>query len=160
MIIGLVVGLLAPAGCGGSDTEEGAAAGGAETVDVREIEGVGSVLVDASGSVLYTAEQEADGRIRCVDGCLALWLPLTAPPDGPPVAGDGVAGALSVVERDDGTRQVTYDGAPVYRFSEDGPGEATGDGLEDSFDGQRFTWRAITIGAAAETDAPSGGYGY
>jgi predicted lipoprotein with Yx(FWY)xxD motif len=164
MIIGLVLGLLALAGCGESDAEEGAAAaGGAETVDVRDIDGVGSALVDTSGAVLYTAEQEADGSIKCVEGCLALWLPLEAPPDGPPVAGDGVQGALSVVERDDGTRQVTYDGAPVYRFVEDGPGQATGDGLEDTFGGQLFTWQAITTGAAdgeAGQEAPRGGYDY
>jgi len=157
MIIGLVLGLLALAGCGGSDGDEGAAAGG-ETVEMREIDGVGSALVDTSGAVLYTAEQEADGTIRCVEGCLALWLPLEAPPDGPPVAGDGVEGALSVVERDDGTRQVTYDGAPVYRFVEDGPGEATGDGLEDDFGGQTFTWQAIAT--EAEGEAPSGGFDY
>jgi predicted lipoprotein with Yx(FWY)xxD motif len=141
LIIGLFA-LAALAGCG-SDDDEPAAAVREATVGVSDVDGVGSVLVDASGAVLYTAEQESDGRIRCVDDCLGFWLPLTAPANGAPQPGDGVEGELGVVERDDGARQVTYDGVPVYRFSEDGPGEATGDGLEDDFGGTTFTWRAI-----------------
>jgi predicted lipoprotein with Yx(FWY)xxD motif len=156
LIIGLIA-LAAVAGCGGSDDAGEPAAAVAPTVAVRDVAGVGSVLVDAGGAVLYTAEQEADGRIRCVDDCLGFWLPLTAPAGGPPQAGDGVEGELGVVERDDGARQVTYDGAPVYRFSQDRPGEASGDGLEDDFGGTTFTWRAITLDGQQSSGA---GFGY
>jgi predicted lipoprotein with Yx(FWY)xxD motif len=152
----LIIGLIAAAalaGCGSDDDETRSPAAAREaTVSVQDVAGVGSVLVDAGGAVLYTAEQESDGRIRCVDDCLGFWLPLTAPANGAPQAGDGVEGELGVIERDDGARQVTYDGVPVYRFSEDGPGEATGDGLEDDFGGTTFTWRAITTAGDQSRD--------
>ncbi len=38
---------------------------------------VGTVLADASGKTLYTAEQEADGTIRCTGACLQFWKPVT-----------------------------------------------------------------------------------
>jgi predicted lipoprotein with Yx(FWY)xxD motif len=156
LIIGLV-GLAVVAGCGESEADEPAAADAGEaTVSVGAADGLGDVLVDAGGAVLYTSEQEADGRIRCVTDCLGFWQPLTAPANGDPRAGDGVDGVLGVAERDDGTQQVTYDGVPLYRFSEDGPGEATGDGLQDAFGGTTFTWQAVTIGGM---DAGTGGTG-
>jgi predicted lipoprotein with Yx(FWY)xxD motif len=157
LLIGLL-GLAALAGgCGGS----GAASGGGETVRVAEVDGR-RVLVDDRGSALYSADQEADGRIRCTGDCLAFWLPLRAPASGAPTAADGVTGKLGVVERDDGSRQVALDGKPVYRFSEDAPGQVTGDGLEDDFGGTTFTWRVLSAGEDADDgggDAP-GGYSY
>jgi predicted lipoprotein with Yx(FWY)xxD motif len=162
-----IIGLAALVGACGSDDEEqasGAAVGSADTVAVKDMSGVGRVLVDASGAALYTADQEEDGKVRCVDDCLTFWLPVIAPESGPPTGGDGVTGKLDVIERNDGARQVTYDGKPVYRFSEDPPGEVTGDGFEDDFGGKTFSWNAITVGGGDsggddEVGAP-GDYGY
>jgi len=163
LLIGLL-GLAALAGCGDSDSGSGAAAaGGGETVRVAEADGGERVLVDDAGAALYTAEQEADGKIRCTAGCLAFWLPLRAPASGAPTAADGVDGELGVIERDDGTRQVTLDGTPVYRFSDDAPGQVTGDGLEDDFGGTTFTWRVLAAGGEDADDGGGGGpggYGY
>ena len=114
-----------------------------------------NVLVDSEGAALYTSEEEADGKVRCTDACAEIWLPLTA---SKPTAASGVTGRLGVVERPDGARQVTYDGKPVYRFADDGgPGDVTGDGLSDSFDGQRFTWHVI---GEAQSSSGSDGNGY
>jgi predicted lipoprotein with Yx(FWY)xxD motif len=54
----------------------------------------------------------------CQKYCALIWPPvLTA---GQPVAGPGVAPhALGVVVRPDGTRQVTYNGKPLYLFIKD-----------------------------------------
>ena len=61
--------------------------------------------------------------------------------------GDGVSGRLATVKRPDGSRQVTLDGRPLYRFAQDSAaGKATGDGVTDNFDGQQFTWHAEGTG--------------
>jgi predicted lipoprotein with Yx(FWY)xxD motif len=139
-------------GCGGGDAADGSAADDA-TVSVARVGGVGDVLVDADGSALYASEQES-GAVRCVDGCAAIWIPLTV--EGEPVAGEGVDGALAVVERPDGTRQVTYDGKPLYSFVEDtGEGTVTGNGLSDDFAGTAFTWHVMTPAGPSTSDANS-----
>jgi len=153
---------LALGACGGDDEQPAAGADGEPaTVSVDEVDDVGPVLVDGDGAALYVSEQESDGKVRCTADCLELWLPLEAPA-GEPTAGDGVEGELGTVERPDGTMQVTHDGMPLYRFSEDGePGQVTGDGLSDEFGGETFTWRAVTT--AGEPAEDSGGgrtYGY
>ena len=131
-------------GACGDDTEQPAAAAGGKpaTVSVDHVDGVGAVLVDQSGAALYASDEEADGKILCTAGCLQFWTPVAA--SGAPTAGDGVTGKLDTVKRPDGSTQVTYDGKPLYSFSEDQPGQVTGDGFKDSFDGQSFTWHAVT----------------
>jgi predicted lipoprotein with Yx(FWY)xxD motif len=149
---------LAAAACGGDD-EEQAAAGPPPTVSVEQVDGIGDVLVDGEGAALYTSEQEADGTVRCVDACLGFWLPLDV--SGTPRASDDVGGALGTVRRPDGGTQVTYDGVPLYRFSEDAEaGQVTGDGLSDAFGGTTFTWHAATVDAESGPTGGSRGYGY
>jgi predicted lipoprotein with Yx(FWY)xxD motif len=49
---------------------------------------------------------------------------------------------------------VSYDGQPLYTFADDPTaGKVTGDGLSDTFDGERFTWQVV------KTDAESDGGG-
>ena len=140
--------------CGDEDQPAAADA----TVSVEEVDGVGAVLVDRSGAALYTADQEADGTIRCRGECARIWLPLEA--SGAPTASDDVPGELATVERPDGAMQVTHDGKPLYRFAEDSePGDVTGDGLRDRFGDTSFTWHAVTT--EGESTGGSGrGYGY
>jgi predicted lipoprotein with Yx(FWY)xxD motif len=146
------------AACGGDD-EEQAAAGPPPTVSVEKVDAIGDVLVDREGAALYTSEQEADGTVRCVDACLGFWLPLEA--SGTPSASDDVDGELGTVRRPDGDMQVTYDGVPLYRFSEDAEaGQVTGDGLSDAFGGTTFTWHAATTEGTADTSGGGRGYGY
>ena len=63
--------------------------------------------------------------------------------------------------------QVTFGGKPLYTFVQDNPGQVTGNGVMDSFDGTNFTWTAATVsgqaasgGAATTTSSSSGGGGY
>ena len=150
-----------PAGSGDSNGSGGA------TVSGHDIAGKGVLLADSAGRTLYFADQESDGTIRCKADCLAVWLPLVAPQDGKPTAGQGVTGALATKQRDDnGVTQVTYDGKPLYTFSIDKQsGDATGDGAKDSFGGTEFVWHAIRTGTGPMTSTeadpgapPGGGY--
>jgi predicted lipoprotein with Yx(FWY)xxD motif len=141
------------AACGGSESPASSSRA-APTISVK-----GGVLVDAGGKALYTPDQERSGRVRCTGECLTFWEPLQ-PGSGTPTASKDVTGKLATITRGDGSKQVTLDGRPLYRFSEDpAPGQVTGDGFEDDFAGTHFTWRAVrTSGAAPAKAAPTYDY--
>ena len=143
--------------CGGGDSadstaaDDGTPAPGASTVSLKGVDGLGQVLVDAGGQALYAADEESDGSVLCVDSCTSLWRPLEAGP-GDPSGADGV-GTLGVVLRPDGMRQVTVEGRPLYTFTQEEPGQVTGNGLADAFGDRSFTWHA----ALADGASASGG---
>jgi predicted lipoprotein with Yx(FWY)xxD motif len=154
---------LALASCGGGGGSGSSSAGASsaagsdtssKTVSVRQLAGVGSVLVDQSGKALYSSDVEASGKIVCSSGaCAAFWKPLTA--DGGKPTGPATAGKLGMIKRPDGSQQVTANGKPLYTFSEDSPGKATGNNFTDDFDGHHFTWNVVQAGG--KTAAGAGG---
>jgi predicted lipoprotein with Yx(FWY)xxD motif len=152
-----LAGALVFAACGSADDNASEAAAPVKTVSIKHVDGVGDVLVDATGHALYTSDQEARGKIRCTDECLSFWLPLEG--GSQPTAADG-AGSLATVRRPDGTHQVTVDAKPVYTFSEDAPGKVTGDGFKDEFGGQKFTWHVVLADGGKSDASSSGGGGY
>jgi predicted lipoprotein with Yx(FWY)xxD motif len=141
--------------------------GGNETVATKSISGVGTVLVDSTGKVLYTNDMDTGTKIACTDQCLTEWVPLAAPSVGQPTSSDSaVQSKLATVKRPDGSSQVTLDGLPLYTFVEDSPGQATGNGFRDSFGGTDFLWTAATASgkaapssATTTSDSSSGGGG-
>lgn len=156
--------------CGGNSNTNGSAAksnssGTARTVSVAKVGSVGDVLVDSKGDALYSATQEAGGKVLCTGSCTSIWRPLTLPAgDTNPTAAADLSPKLGVVKRPDGAEQVTFNGAPLYRFADDsGPGTVSGDGVSDSFDGMDFTWHVAaptgTSGGSTSTSR-SGGYGH
>jgi predicted lipoprotein with Yx(FWY)xxD motif len=150
IVLALVTALVLGA-CGGSDDGDATASTASTTVSLDD-----GVLVDSSGKALYSSDQEKSGKVVCTSSCVTIWLPLEAPGSGDPTAGDGVSGKLGAIKRPDGSRQVTLDGRPLYRFAQDSaPGKATGDDVTDSFDGQQFTWHAE--GTGAESGKGGGG---
>ena len=151
--------------CGGSDSSSsspttGSASG--ETVALADVSGVGNVLVDSHGDALYSPDQEAGGKVLCMDGCTSIWEPLTVSSGSEPTGPSDVSSKLGVVERPDGTKQVTFDGKPLYTFVEDkAPDMVTGNGVSDSFDGTNFTWHVASTGAIqGGSTSTQGGYGY
>jgi predicted lipoprotein with Yx(FWY)xxD motif len=164
-----VVAVLALAACGGGggDSSDSSAAppasNGTATVSVEEIGDAGPVLVDSAGKALYTSDEEAaDSSVVCTEGCASFWEPLTIDSGAP--TGDSLPGELGVFERPDGTRQVTLVGKRLYTFVEDEPGEVTGDGFSDAFDGQQFTWHVVSVGGAPDSgdggSTDDGPFGY
>ena len=163
-----VAAVLALAACGGaggdsSDSFPAARSGDVSaTVSVEELGDSGRVLVDSAGKALYAAEEEADSSVVCTGACTSFWMPLTIEEGAP--SGTSLPSELGVVEREDGTRQVTFDEQRLYTFVEDEPGEATGDGFSDAFDGQQFTWHVVRIGDAPDSshegDDTGGPLGY
>ena len=89
----------------------------------------GRILVDGGGRTLYLFEKDRPGRSSCGGLCATYWPPLIV--HGAPKAGAGISAALlRTTRRSDGSRQLTYAGHPLYRFSGDqAPGQATGQGM-------------------------------
>jgi len=104
------------------------------TVQVREHEELGEILVDAEGMTLYlfAPDESADGS-SCQESCAATWSPLTV--DGEPAAGDDVTAELTTFERaDSGEMQVTANDWPLYTYTQDeAPGDANGQAVEDAW---------------------------
>ncbi len=166
---------IALAACGGNSSSSSGSnssaatstAGGAGTVSTKSISGVGTVLVDAKGDALYTNNQDSGSKIACTGSCTSIWPPLAAPSSGQPTSDNAsVQAMLGVVKGPGGSSQVTFGGKPLYTFTQDSPGQATGNGAMDSFGGTSFTWTAATApgGAASSSSTSSGssggGYGY
>jgi predicted lipoprotein with Yx(FWY)xxD motif len=141
------------AACSSSKKDAG---GGAGNLATRNVSSVGTVLTDTSGRTLYTAEQEADGTIKCTGACLDIWKPVTGSASAP----SGVSGTIASTKRPDGQTQLTYNGAPLYSFAEDSAaGDAKGNDAKDAFGGKHFTWHAVVVTPAAGGGSSSSGTG-
>jgi predicted lipoprotein with Yx(FWY)xxD motif len=93
---------------------------------------LGEFLVGPGGITLYVFLEDMEGESRCYHECTREWPPLLASIDLPPLAGDGVTGTLGSIQRDDGSWQVTYNGAPLYFFHEDEEiGDTNGQGSQE-----------------------------
>jgi len=152
-------------GAGGASVTQGTAASRGTVISVRQLPGVGTVLVDRSGKTLYSPEQEADGKIICTGDCLSFWFPVRVAAGATLHAPSGVTGVLGRVHRPGGMNQLTFNGKPLYTFRLDqAPGQVHGDNFTDTFGGTSFTWHALTTsGAQARTGGQqgnSGGYSY
>jgi predicted lipoprotein with Yx(FWY)xxD motif len=102
---------------------------GAVTISATDTR-LGKILVDDKGMTLYLFEKDKGGKPTCTGACATAWPPVVS--TDKPLAGQGVNGTwLGVADRADGTKQVTYNGHPLYRYAKDTkPGDLTGQGLE------------------------------
>jgi len=133
----LAVGALLAAGCSSStppSTSGGGAAAagrggtaGSVAIDARTGPD-GSYLTDGSGRTLYLFMADKSGGSACSGACASAWPALTT--KGTAAAGSGVtASDLGTITRSDGTKQVTYNGHPLYYFAKDkSAGQAGGQG--------------------------------
>jgi predicted lipoprotein with Yx(FWY)xxD motif len=138
------------AACGGGDDgDEGdatAADAGTSIVSVDSVDGT-DVLVDSEGRTLYTADVEKGGRILCIDACTSFWDPTEASESEAQAASTDLDLDLGTVRRPDEGRQLTFEGLPLYTFTEEEPGQLDGDGFVDDFQGTHFEWEAASTGA-------------
>lgn len=155
-VVAVVVGIaIAATGCGGGGSKASSAptstAGGA-TVSAEQISGSGNVLVDSKGQALYANDQEKKMAL-CDGACLSFWTPLTI--HGATPKGDSLDGKLGVVTRPGGDKQVTFNGKLLYTFYLDSPGKVGGDGFDDAFGGQKFTWHVVHANGATSSTGNS-----
>ena len=123
--------LVAPAAASLLVVVAAAAAGRTSRATVRtHSSSLGKILVDAQGRTLYLFEKDKGRRSACYGQCAKFWPPLLT--KGKPTAAVAAkASLLGATRRSNGTKQVTYAGHPLYRFSEDlKPGQTKGEGLK------------------------------
>jgi predicted lipoprotein with Yx(FWY)xxD motif len=170
----LAVALLAAAACSsGSSSSSGSTSNStatSSTMITTKTSSGGSFLTNSTGRAVYLFMADSSGKSACDGACAAAWPPVIAASQ-PTAAGSAQATDLGTITRSDGTKQVTYDGHPLYYFEGDtGPGTDKGQGL-DNFGakwwlvaptGSSIT-TAVTIsgsGSAPASSPSSGGGGY
>ncbi len=99
-------------------------------VQTMEHPELGTILT-SQGMTLYMFTRDEEGVSNCYDDCAVNWPPLLVG-EGDAQLGEGLDGGLTVIDRDDGTRQVAYNDMPLYFWIRDvRPGDATGEGVGD-----------------------------
>ncbi|MEV6365285.1 hypothetical protein AB0L86_00130 [Micromonospora musae] len=91
---------------------------------------MGKVVTDEKGWVLYRFDNDSADppSSNCVDKCAAVWPPALT--DGDPQLSGVAADDVGTITRQDGTRQLTLAGWPVYRYIGDKkPGQWKGQGV-------------------------------
>lgn len=93
-------------------------------------DGVGTYLSDAKGMTLYWFKKDSPGKSACAGPCVEKW----------PVyyrekvmAGKGMSeGDFGTITREDGGKQTTFRGYPLYYWVGDkAPGDTNGQGVKD-----------------------------
>lgn len=105
----------------------------------------GTFLTGARGRALYLWVADAKDMSSCSGGCAQAWPPLTTTSE-PVAAGSVKASQLGTIKRADGSRQVTYDGHPLYYFAGDPTAGTTNGQGSDEF-GAKW-WLVSTSGTA------------
>jgi predicted lipoprotein with Yx(FWY)xxD motif len=106
-------------------------AAGGVTVKTHH-KGLGTYLVGSNGHALYRFDKDKLGsKSHCYKDCAKDWPPLITT-GKPNAAGKAKASLLGTTKRKNGDRQVTYNGHPLYFFSEDKKaGQTHGEGITE-----------------------------
>ncbi len=167
----LAVGVVVLSGCGDdgdTDADAGASGGGEASSSAPSSSAAaenaalttgdsefGEIVVDGEGMTVYVFDKDVQnsGKSNCSGDCLVAWPPVVAESDSPTV--EGVSGEVGTITRDDGTKQVTLDGWPLYYWQDDSAaGDATGQGVGGVWwvvapDGSKITTPAASSSPAA-----------
>jgi len=133
-----------------SSASGGAASGSSGGTVITTASGsAGTHLVSGSGRALYMWVKDSKDKSVCSGACAGAWPPVVAA--GKVVAQGGAqASELGTITRSDGTKQVTYNGWPLYYFAGDpGAGTTTGQGN----DGFGAKWWLLTPSGAEITSS-------
>jgi predicted lipoprotein with Yx(FWY)xxD motif len=90
-------------------------AAGTTTMIVQKSK-LGYVLAEADGQVVYTyAHDTKGGTPTCTGSCASAWPAVTGVPQA--ASGETIPGTFGLVTRSDGTKQITYNGYPLYTYA-------------------------------------------
>ncbi len=121
-----------------------------------------SILTNAQGMTLYYFLSDTSKTVACTssNGCASFWPPLLAG-TGTPTASGSLPGTLGVLDGANG-KQVTYNGHPLYTFSQDkAPGDTKGEGIMGKWHVATPGLPAASSGSTTPQATPTtSGYGY
>ena len=133
------------------------------TVITTQAGPAGAFLTAGSGRAVYLWAKDGMNMSACSGACAAAWPPV--PATGKLTATGGAkASDLGTITRSDGTKQVTYDGHPLYYFVGDSAaGQTNGQGSDNfgakwwlvASSGAKITASDTAAAAAANAPAPS-----
>ena len=92
------------------------------------------ILTSSYGKTVYTfdKDQAGSGKSECVLTCADNWPPVYVEP------AIKLSGDFAFISRNDGQKQLTYKGKPLYFFVKDkNPGDKTGDNVNN-------VWHVVT----------------
>ena len=154
-----------PASSPGSAPAAGSSASASTTgtVITTHAGSAGAFLTTGSGRTVYLWAKDSMNMSACSGACASAWPPV--PATGTLTATGGAkASDLGTITRSDGTKQVTYDGHPLYYFVGDSAaGQTNGQG-SDNFgakwwlvapSGAEITGTDTAAAAAAPAPAPA-----
>jgi len=146
-------------GSGSSSTPAVASGAGIKTVSTSR----GMVLANSAGHTLYWFAIDTPTKSNCNGQCTTYWPPV--PASAKAAAGVSLPGTFGSITREDGSKQLTYKGHPLYTYEADtAAGQISGNDLNVS---GGLWWAMTPSGAklasakpAASTSSSSGGGGY
>ena len=92
------------------------------------------ILTSSYGKTIYTfdKDQAGSGKSECVSTCADNWPPVYVEP------GIMLSGDFAAINRNNGQKQLTYKGKPLYFYVKDkNPGDKTGDNVNN-------VWHVVT----------------
>lgn len=127
----------------------GSGSGGGGTVITTKSGSAGAFLTDGSGRAVYLWAKDGANKSECSGACAGTWAPVPASA-GVTASGGAQASDVGTITRSDGSKQVTYDGHPLYYYSGDsGAGQTGGQGN----DGFGAKWWLVAPSGSAITGA-------
>lgn len=112
----------------------------------------GTYLTSSSGRAVYLFMADSMNKSACSGSCTGIWPPVIAH-GKVSASGSAVSSDLGTITRSDGTKQVTYNGHPLYFFAGDsGPGMTKGQGVS----GFGNKWWLVGPSGSAITKSSSG----
>ena len=168
--LGVLLGTaLLAAACGSSSNGSsspagtGASASGSAMVISTKAGSLGTYLTDGSGRSVYLWEKDPSGKSVCDGACAGSWPPVTTT-GSVTASGSAVASDLGTITRSDGTKQVTYNGHPLYYYAGDSSAGMTSGQGNNGFgakwwlvapSGAKITASDTATASAANAPAPS-----
>jgi predicted lipoprotein with Yx(FWY)xxD motif len=121
------------AACSGQPTSDGHSAStpsvatdASAPIAAADIADAGMAVVDSRGFTVYAYDGDSATASACVAKCAETW-PIVLAPDQVPASLARITGALGVLQRPDGTRQLMLNEHPLYTFVKDTtPGDHNG----------------------------------
>lgn len=152
MVGSLAIGAAAFAGCGGSSgtgasttasaasaTQAAAKSAPSLVIGTYKTPEDGTLITGTNNRTLYMfkADEKSTSAHEklstCKGACAAVWPPVLAS-GTPAVAGKAKASLIGLTTRSNGTKQVTYNGLPLYYYAADTKaGQSIGNHLKDGF---------------------------
>jgi predicted lipoprotein with Yx(FWY)xxD motif len=99
-------------------------------VKIQEKDGIGKYFTDTEGNALYAFKKDSPGKSACTGPCLEKWPVYYRETVAAPK--EIKATDFGTITREDGKKQTTFRGYPLYYWVNDKkPGETNGQGVND-----------------------------